>query len=161
MTESLLLVICEGGLFPYQALARAGSCNRSLYAVCEKLLRPAVESKRGRLFLEIINARKAELLENEHRDLARLRRMWELQYPISWLYNCRRIMFGNGFCDYQINEAQFAKGDCLFSLRVWAGVGPCELHTYSPETLRQWRELTAKQVCYRNHFTRGYTRPWQ
>ena len=121
MTESLLLVICEGGLFAYQALARAGSCNRSLYAVCEKLLRPAVESKRGRLMFEIRNARKAELLENEHRDLARLRRMWELRYSIGALSNCRRIMFGNGFCDYQINEAQFAKSDWRYSLRVWGG----------------------------------------
>ena len=34
MTEALLLVICEAGCLDFQPLARSGSCNRSLYAVC-------------------------------------------------------------------------------------------------------------------------------
>ena len=159
MTESLLLVICEGGLLDSQALARSGSCSRSLYAVCENLLGPAVKNKRGRLFLEIMTAREAELLENERVDLDWLWRNWGDLHRSAWVL--RRLMFGHGFCEFQITEAILEKNDWRDSLKVWGGVGPCELQTYSPETLRQWRQLTAKQVCFRNHFTRGYTRPWQ
>ena len=56
MTEALLLIICEEGWLEFEALARAGGCNRSLYGVCEKALRPAVEKKRFRLFRKIERA---------------------------------------------------------------------------------------------------------
>ena len=56
MTEALLLIICEEGWVDFEALARAGGCNRSLYGVCEKALRPAVEKKRFRLFRKIERA---------------------------------------------------------------------------------------------------------
>ena len=38
MTDALLRNICEVGCLDYQPLARAGSCNRSLYAVCKVLV---------------------------------------------------------------------------------------------------------------------------
>ena len=56
MTEALLLIICEEGWVDFEALARAGGCNRSLYGVCEKALRPAVRKKRFRLFRKIERA---------------------------------------------------------------------------------------------------------
>ena len=189
----MLLVICEGGLLESQALARSGSCSRSLYAVCEKLLGPAVKNKRGRLFLEIMTAREAQLLEDERVDLDRLRSYWEdergrvfgeitrareaqlledervhldrlrrnwedLQRQV-WVI--RRLMFGHGFCEFQVTEAIFAKNEWRHSLRECGGVGPRELQTYSPETLRQWRQLTARDLCFRHFFTNGYTRPWR
>ena len=153
MTESLLLVICEGGTLPYQALARSGSCNRSLYAVCEKLLGPAVQNYRRRLSLAIAKAREERLWCNEFDDRHAL---WDEDHSAPWVH--QRLRLGDGFCEHQIREATFAKDEWVLSLQVWGGVGPCELHTYSPETRRQWRQLTAKQLCFRNFFIGGYTR---
>ena len=155
----MLLVICEGGLLESQALARSGSCSRSLYAVCEQLLGPAVKNKRGRLFEEIMRAREAQLLEDERVDLDRLRRNWEDLHRSVWVI--RRLMLGHEFCEFQVTEAIFAKNEWRHSLREWGGVGPRELQTYSPETLRQWRQLTARDLCFRHFFTNGYTRPWR
>ena len=115
----MLLVICEGGLLESQALARSGSCSRSLYAVCEQLLGPAVKNKRGRLFGEIMRAREAQLLEDERVDLDRLRRNWEDSHRSVWVI--RRLMFGHGFCEFQVTEAIFAKNEWRHSLREWGG----------------------------------------
>ena len=155
MTESLLLVICEGGTLPYQALARSGSCNRSLYAVCEKLLAPAVQNYRRRLSLAIAKEREERLWCNEFEDRHAL---WNEDYSAPWVV--QRLLLGHGFCEHQIREATFAKDEWVLSLQVWGGLGPCELRTYSPETLRQWRQLTAKQLRCRDRYTHGYTYEW-
>ena len=136
MTESTLLVICEGGFLESQALARAGSCNRSLYAVCEKLLGPAVEKKRRRLGVKIATARLDELKESERLDLERLQdgrcsgEHW-------WV---ARLLLGLRFCHLQIGQSYCHKMFSLRKLSVWAGVGPRELHKYSPESIRQARQ---------------------
>ena len=119
MTESTLLGICEGGFLESQALARSGSCSRSLYAVCEKLLGPAVKNKRGRLFGEIMRAREAQLLEDEYADLVRLWRNWGDLHRSFWVR--RRIMFAHGFCEFQVTEAKLAKNEGRHSLRGWGG----------------------------------------
>jgi hypothetical protein len=158
MAEFLLVIICEGGLLESQALACSGSCNRSLYAVCEKMLVPAVQRKRMRLAYGILRATHDKLENDERVDLDMLGRTWRYRRRAPRVANPLRL--GIRFCVYQIKEASFAKTDWLASLRVWVGVGPRELHKFSSETLRHWRHLTGQQRHIREILTRGGGRPW-
>ena len=84
MTEALLLILCEEGWVDFEALARAGGCNRSLYGVCEKALRPAVEKKRFRLFRKIERAALARVRAYEIYELGNLEignETWEERVP--------------------------------------------------------------------------------
>ena len=135
----MVLVICEGGWFASQALARSGSCNRSLYAVCAKLLGPAVENKRIRLYGEIKRTVEAQLMENAHVDLDRMRQ--DRRYYFARHF-AQPLRLGVRVIWFQINDSSSRKGNWLWNLRVWGGVGPRELQKYSPETIRGWLQLT-------------------
>ena len=155
----MLVLICEGGWLESQALACSGSCNRSLYAVCEKMLVPAVQRKRMRLAYGILRANHDKLEDDARVDLDRLRRdrRYRCSAPRTANHRLSRCI---RFCVFQINDASFAKTDWLASLRVWVGVGPRELHKISSDTLRRWRHLTEKQLHIRAILTRGGRRPW-
>ena len=86
MTEALLLIICEEGWVDFEALARAGGCNRSLYGVCEKALRPAVRKKRFRLFRKIERAALERVRAYELAELCNLEvgnETWEDRVPMA------------------------------------------------------------------------------
>ena len=158
MAEFMLVLICEGGWLESQALASSGSCNRSLNAVCEKMLVPAVERKRMRLAYGVLRANHDKLEDDVRDDIDRTARGW--WYRRTGLMRAPPLRLCISFCKFQINDASFAKCDWLRSLRVWVGVGPRELHMLSSETLRRCRHLTEKQLNIRAILTRGGRRPW-
>ena len=147
MTESMVLLICEGGGTESQALARSGSCNRSLFAVCAKLLGPAVENKRIRLYGQIKRTVEAQLMENAHVDLDRMRQ--DRRYYFARHF-AQPFRLGFRVIASQIRDSTRRKDNWLCNLRVWGGVGPRELQKYSPETIRDCRELTGYLLMMRN-----------
>ena len=151
----MVLVICEGGWFASQALARSGSCNRSLYAVCAKLLGPAVENKRIRLYGQIKRTVEAQLMENAHVDLDRMRQ--DRRYYFARHF-AQPLRLGVRVIEFQIRDSALRKDNWLFNLRLWGGKGPRELQKYSSETIRGWLQRTEYYVRMETGVARQFRR---
>jgi hypothetical protein len=156
MTESMLLVICEGGWLEYHALARSGSCNRSLYAVCAKLLGPAVRIKSLRLYHQIKGRVEAQLKANVHVELDRVQQDRRYYFARYW---AQPLGLGVRVLHFHIEESVAWKNEWLCHLRVWGGVGPRESKKYSPDAIRRFRRLSGLQKTTRRIFAEKFGRP--
>jgi hypothetical protein len=138
MTEELLRIICEAGCLDFQPLARSGSCNRSLYAVCKLLLGRRVafqsyETLRSVQFktvdwiivsaaLELHLLRSPTLYRGEHERWAE-----------------HRLEEGERTCMYQAWRSAIQKQRSLEALKENTGLGIHEKHRYKPHRLRYMR----------------------
>ena len=156
MTEALLLIICEAGWLEFEALARSGSCNRSLYAIWEKLLRPKVANKRFRLFLKIRTATVSLAKRTELRHHQKLRLWWRYRHARWRLghWEMKLLRLGCSFIDYQIWESALQRDRWVKVLRHNTESGIREKHKYSPETIRSWRYLSEALQRERRDLTR-------
>ena len=156
MAVGVLSIVCAAGFLDYEALARSGSCHRSVYKVCEKELEPAVKKKRYRLFRRIQNATVDRLGVDERADLRELeiiRRNLNTSWS-RWLET--RLALGDGFIDYQLWESALRKQNPVAYLQFLVEIGGREKHKYSRQSLHSFRQLTADQLSDRTRFnTRG------
>jgi hypothetical protein len=143
MTDTLLRILCETGVLDYGSLARAASCNRLLYPVCEILLRPAVAKKKARLLGKIKEAffEKLELfgplsLHRLEQSAVRPGR------PIWWE---QRGRWGPAFCIRQLIESDRAKDASVRWLKSCWQQGIREKFKYSPDSIRSYRQLSEEQ----------------
>ena len=148
-TESLLHFLCEGGFLESEALARSGSCNRSLYAVCKKLLVRAYHRKKVRLFQKIQKATTDRLEAEAHADLHALHGRIRSD---RWAY--MRLKRGTWICDQQIWDSSFMKEVSLARLKTCAWHGFCDKHKFSPEAIRRLRRSLLSDRLYSDVYTK-------
>ena len=138
MTEEVLRNICEVGCLDYQPLARAGSCNRSLYVVCKVLLGRRVARLNYHRFRVIQSLTVARLLlgaENEL-DLLRYPTLYREEHE-RWAE--QRLRAGSDTLRFQAWNSAMQKQRSLEALKENMALGIRERHRYKRWMLRDMR----------------------
>ena len=138
MTEALLLVICEAGCLDFQPLARAGSCNRSLYAVCRVLLGREVDSQRYVTLRRIQFETVRDHIRNAKHELDLLRSptLYREEHE-RWAE--QRLEEGCCPLVYQAWRSALEKQRSVEALKENTELGIREKHRYKPYRLRYMR----------------------
>jgi hypothetical protein len=138
MTEELLRIICEAGCLDFQPLARSGSCNRSLYAVCKVSLDRRVafqsyETLRGIQFYTVAHL----ILDAEHElDLLRSPTPYREEHE-RWAE--QRLRAGSSPLGYQAWDSAIQKQRSVGALKGNMELGIRERHRYKRWMLRDMR----------------------
>jgi hypothetical protein len=138
MTEELLRIICEVGCLDYQPLARAGGCNRSLYAVCKVLLGRRVafqsyETLRGIQFYTVAHL----IIDAEHElDLLRSPTPYREEHE-RWAE--QRLRAGSSPLHDQAWDSAIQKQRSVGALKGNMELGIREWHLYNRWMLRDMR----------------------
>ena len=138
MTEALLLVICDAGYLDFQPLARSGSCNRSLYAVCRVLLGREVASQRYVALRRIqIRTVRDHIRNAKHElDLLRSSTVYREEHE-RWAE--QRLEDGSSPLVYQAWRSAIEKQRSVEALKENTELGIREKHRYKAYRLRWMR----------------------